>query len=78
MENLLHQTKEAFAAWRTNGRRHYSPQLREQAVNCLMHFNYQQVSEAIGVSASTLYNWSNLPRVLRKSIAFRAQSHVPC
>jgi transposase-like protein len=59
METILTRLQQSFFAWRSSSskKRYSNPSLREQAVQCLSHYTYREVSEAIGLSVNTLRSW---------------------
>ena len=59
METLLTHLQQSFAAWRASSslKRHSNASLRRQAVKCLDHHSYREVSTAIGMSVNTLRSW---------------------
>jgi lysozyme family protein len=58
METSLTHLQQSFAAWQSSTKkRHVSAALREQAVKCLEHHTYQEVSEVIGRCTKTLKLW---------------------
>jgi hypothetical protein len=59
MKTILTRLQESFATWYSSSskKRHSNASLREQAVNCLSHYTHREVSEAIGMSITTLRSW---------------------
>lgn len=59
METILTALQQSFATWQSpsSKRRYSNSRLREQAVKCLAHCTHREVSEAIGISVSTLRSW---------------------
>src|SRR5579871_2067765 len=60
METILTHLKQSFAAWHASSstrKRSSNATLREQAVQCLSHYTYGEVSEAIGMSTNTVRSW---------------------
>lgn len=59
METILTQLQQSFAAWQASSstKRQSNASLRTQAVKCLDHYSYREVSEVIGVSVNSLRSW---------------------
>ena len=58
METILTQLQHSFAEWRASSKnRHANANLRAQAIKCLDHYSYQEVSAAIGMSVNSIRSW---------------------
>lgn len=59
METTLTQLQQLFADWRSSStkKRYSNSSLRNQAVKCLSHYTHREISEAIGISITTLRLW---------------------
>lgn len=59
MEAILKRLQQSFAIWHsTSSKKRYSnADLREEAVKCLSHYTFREVSIAAGVSVNTLRTW---------------------
>ena len=58
METILIRLQQSFAAWySSSSKKRSNANLREQAVKCLSHYTHREVSEAIGMSVTTLRSW---------------------
>lgn len=64
MKTILTRLQQSFADWQLSSskKRHCNASLREQAVKCLSHYTHREVSEAIGMSVTTLRSWEKLHR----------------
>ena len=71
METILTRLQESFAAWQalspSSIKRHSNAALRKEAIKCLEHYSYREVSKAIGMSVETLRSW-------QKSLRYRDQA----
>jgi hypothetical protein len=58
METILTHLQQSFTAWQgSSKKRHTNADLRAQAVKCLDHHSYRDVSAALGMSVNTLRSW---------------------
>jgi hypothetical protein len=58
METILTRLQQSFSAWRSSSsKKRCDANLREQAVKCLDHYSYSEVSKSIGMSINTLRSW---------------------
>lgn len=60
METILTQLQQSFAIWHASSsskKRHSNASLRTQAVKCLDHYSYREISAAIGMSVNSLRSW---------------------
>ncbi|HEY4831828.1 MAG TPA: helix-turn-helix domain-containing protein [Waddliaceae bacterium] len=59
METILTHLQQSFATWQASSskKRQSNASLRAQAVKCLDHYSYREVSAAIGMSVNSLRSW---------------------
>jgi hypothetical protein len=80
METILTQLKQSFADWQASSsrKRQSNASLRTQAVKCLDHYTYREISTAIGVSNNTLRAWQKSfdsdQKIIENSSAFVAMN----
>jgi|SRR6185437_3564130 len=62
METILTRLQQSFAAWQASSstKRQINSSLKAQAVKCLDHYSYREVSTAIGMTVTTLRSWKKL------------------
>ena len=79
MTTHLTELQQSFAAWHMASpkKRYTNTSLREQAIKCLSHHTYREVSTAIGMAINTIRSWQKSLCAEPKTIEGNPSTFIP-